>query len=122
MATRQIVGWSMADHLRTELCTGALVMALQRWQQQSGLIRAVLHRTAALIDFRSGGLRSENYAAMPVLTCSCLRAPGPGCDSEAEGRRGLVQFQSGPQQMCSQEQRLDGPVAASGRIVAVIFE
>jgi transposase InsO family protein len=38
MATRQIVGWSMADHLRAELCTAALVMALQRWQPAKGLI------------------------------------------------------------------------------------
>ena len=38
MATRQIVGWSMADHLRAELCTAALVMALQRWQPATGLI------------------------------------------------------------------------------------
>jgi putative transposase len=30
MATREIVGWSMADHLRAELCIDALVMALQR--------------------------------------------------------------------------------------------
>jgi putative transposase len=32
MATRQIVGWSMADHLRAGLCIDALVMALQRCQ------------------------------------------------------------------------------------------
>jgi putative transposase len=32
MATRQIVGWAMADHLRAELCIDALVMALQRFQ------------------------------------------------------------------------------------------
>jgi putative transposase len=30
LATREIVGWSMADHLRAELCVDALVMALQR--------------------------------------------------------------------------------------------
>jgi transposase InsO family protein len=30
MATREIMGWSMADHLRAELCLDALVMALQR--------------------------------------------------------------------------------------------
>jgi transposase InsO family protein len=29
MCSRKIVGWSMADHLRTELCTDALNMALQ---------------------------------------------------------------------------------------------
>jgi transposase InsO family protein len=30
LATREILGWSMADHLRSELCLDALVMALQR--------------------------------------------------------------------------------------------
>jgi putative transposase len=38
MATREIVGWSMADHLRTQLCIDALVMALQRHSPPSGLI------------------------------------------------------------------------------------
>jgi transposase InsO family protein len=38
MATRQIVGWSMADHLRAELCIDALVMALQRCRPDKGLI------------------------------------------------------------------------------------
>jgi putative transposase len=38
MATRQIVGWSMADHLRAGLCVDALVMALQRYQPPEGLI------------------------------------------------------------------------------------
>ena len=38
MATRQIVGWSMADHLRAGLCTDALVMALQRCRPPRGLI------------------------------------------------------------------------------------
>src|SRR3954447_12498953 len=37
MATREIVGWSMADHLRAELCIDALVMALQRHPPSSGL-------------------------------------------------------------------------------------
>jgi transposase InsO family protein len=32
MATRQIVGWSMADHLKADLCVATLVMALQRWR------------------------------------------------------------------------------------------
>ena len=39
MATREIVGWSMAEHLRTELCTAALVMALQRCRPARGLIQ-----------------------------------------------------------------------------------
>ncbi len=38
MATREIVGWSMADHLRAELCIDALVMALQRCRPLPGLI------------------------------------------------------------------------------------
>jgi transposase InsO family protein len=38
MATRQIVGWSMADHLKADLCIDALIMALQRWQPGKGLI------------------------------------------------------------------------------------
>jgi transposase InsO family protein len=38
MATREIVGWSMADHLRAGLCVDALVMALQRCRPPEGLI------------------------------------------------------------------------------------
>jgi transposase InsO family protein len=38
MATREIVGWSMADHLRAGLCVDALVMALQRCCPPEGLI------------------------------------------------------------------------------------
>ncbi len=38
MATREVVGWSMADHLRAGLCVDALVMALQRCDPPEGLI------------------------------------------------------------------------------------
>src|SRR3954452_14538077 len=38
LATREIVGWSMADHLRAELCVDALVMALQRRRPDPGLV------------------------------------------------------------------------------------
>src|SRR3712207_4662642 len=38
MATREIVGWSMADHLLAELTCDALVMAIQRRQPPAGLI------------------------------------------------------------------------------------
>ena len=51
MATREIVGWSMADHLRAKLCVDALVMALQRCQPGDGLIhhsdRGVQYASAA---------------------------------------------------------------------------
>ena len=38
LATREIVGWSIADHLRAGLCVDALVMALQRRRPEHGLI------------------------------------------------------------------------------------
>jgi transposase InsO family protein len=38
LATREIVGWSMADHLGAGLCVDALVMALQRRRPEAGLI------------------------------------------------------------------------------------
>ena len=38
LATREIVGWSMADHLRAGLCVDALVMALQHRRPGPGLI------------------------------------------------------------------------------------
>jgi len=38
LATRKIVGWSMRDHMRTELPLAALVMATQRQRPAEGLI------------------------------------------------------------------------------------
>jgi putative transposase len=38
MATREIVGWSMADHLRSSLCEDALMMAIQHRAPPQGLI------------------------------------------------------------------------------------
>jgi transposase InsO family protein len=38
LCSRRIVGWSMAEHLRAELCTGALEMALQQRRPAAGLI------------------------------------------------------------------------------------
>jgi putative transposase len=38
MATREIVGWSMANHLRAELACDALLMAIRRRQPPRGLI------------------------------------------------------------------------------------
>lgn len=36
--SRKIVGWAMRDHMRTELCLAALMMAVQRQRPSSGLI------------------------------------------------------------------------------------
>jgi len=38
LATREIVGWAMAEHLKAGLCIDALVMALQRCHPPRGLI------------------------------------------------------------------------------------
>ena len=38
LATRQIVGWSMADHLKAGLCVDALVMAIRRHGPPPGLV------------------------------------------------------------------------------------
>jgi len=38
LCSRKIVGWSMADHLRAELCTGALDMALKNRRPSQGLL------------------------------------------------------------------------------------
>ena len=53
MATRQIVGWAMADHLRAELCTDALVMALQQCRPAHGLVH---HRDRG-VQYASGPYR-----------------------------------------------------------------
>ena len=39
MATREIVGWSMADHLRADLACDALLMAVRHRQPPRGLIQ-----------------------------------------------------------------------------------
>jgi putative transposase len=38
LCSRRIIGWSMAEHLRTELCTDALEMALRSRRPASGLV------------------------------------------------------------------------------------
>jgi putative transposase len=53
MATRQIVGWAMADHLRAELCTDALVMALQQCRPARGLV----HHSDRGAQYASGPYR-----------------------------------------------------------------
>ena len=50
MATREIVGWAMDDHLRAELCERALLMAIQRRQPSKGLIH---HSDSQWIDASS---------------------------------------------------------------------
>jgi putative transposase len=53
MATREIVGWSMAEHLRAGLCVDALVMALHRCRPGPGLI----HHSDRGVQYASGPYR-----------------------------------------------------------------
>jgi transposase InsO family protein len=50
LCSRKIVGWSMADHLRTELCSNALQMALQSRRPGAGLI----HHSDRGVQYASG--------------------------------------------------------------------
>lgn len=50
LCSRRIVGWSMADHLRTDLCADALRMALGRRRPGSGL----LHHSDRGVQYASG--------------------------------------------------------------------
>ena len=50
LCSRRIVGWSMADHLRTELCLDALGMALRSRKPGDGLI----HHSDRGVQYASG--------------------------------------------------------------------
>ncbi len=65
-ATREIVGWSMANHLRAELCCDALRMALERRRPVQGLI---LHSDRG-VQYASGGYRKIIHRAKLVQSMS----------------------------------------------------
>ncbi len=50
LCSRKIVGWAMAEHLRTELCTEALSMALEARKPAAGL----LHHSDRGVQYASG--------------------------------------------------------------------
>jgi transposase InsO family protein len=54
LATREIVGWAMADHLTSGLCIDALVMALQRDRPPRGLI----HHSDRGVQYAAGPYRA----------------------------------------------------------------
>jgi putative transposase len=66
LATREIVGWSMADHLKAGLCIDALVMALQRCQPPRGLI----HHSDRGVQYASGPYRAvlERHGIQPSMS------------------------------------------------------
>ena len=49
MATREIVGWAMEDHMRAELCCDALKMALGRRDPVPGLVHHSDRDTSTLV-------------------------------------------------------------------------
>ncbi len=53
MATREIVGWSMADHLKSSLCEDALTMAIQHHAPPAGLI----HHSDRGVQYACGSYR-----------------------------------------------------------------
>jgi hypothetical protein len=78
MATCQIVGWSMANHLRADLCIDALVMALQRCQPARSLIHhsdrgvqggfkwSSQHRALSAFRYRSSGHSTSYFRWQPL--------------------------------------------------------
>jgi transposase InsO family protein len=55
LATREVLGWSMADHLRAELCVDALVMAIRRHGPPP---RGLIHHSDRGVQYASGPYRA----------------------------------------------------------------
>jgi putative transposase len=66
LATRAIVGWAMADHLKPGLCIDALVMALQRCSPPRGLI----HPSDRGVQYASGPYQAglERHGIQPSMS------------------------------------------------------
>jgi putative transposase len=75
LATREIVGWSMADHLRADLCTDALVMALQRRRPEPGLI----HHSDRGVQ---GGFKRSSQRVVCRRSGAMRQTPRPGFSSQ----------------------------------------
>jgi transposase InsO family protein len=68
LCSRRVVGWAMADHLRTELCLEALGMALASRRPGAGLI----HHSDRGVQYASGDYREK--LAERGITCSMSRS------------------------------------------------
>ena len=72
MATREIVGWAMDDHLRSELCCDALNMALGR----RGPVPGLIHHSDRGVQYAGGEYRkligSARIAQSMSRTGQCL--------------------------------------------------
>jgi transposase InsO family protein len=69
MATREIVGWSMAGHLQAGLCVDALVMALQRCRPPEGLVH---HSDSKYLPASVAG-RPDPHSDGPVSVVGAAR-------------------------------------------------
>jgi putative transposase len=77
--SRRIVGWAMADHLRAELVTDALQMALTHRRPARGLI---WHSDQGS---QGGFNRSSQHLVMEVVRDGCWEASaGDSCDARAD--------------------------------------
>ena len=68
LATREILGWSMAEHLRAELCRDALVMALQRHGRPP---RGLVHHSDRGVQYASEPYRAvlERHGITQSMSC-----------------------------------------------------
>jgi putative transposase len=78
LATREIVGWSMADHLRGELARDALLLAIRRRRPPRGLV----HHADRGVQYACGEYRA--ILARHGLRCSMSRR-GNCLDCESVG-------------------------------------
>lgn len=70
LCTRKIVGWAMADHLRAELCTSALAMALARRDPPADA--GLIHHSDRGVQYACGEYR--DLLAARGIACSMSRA------------------------------------------------
>ena len=108
MATREVLGWSMADHRRAELCVDALVMAIQRHgppprgliqhsdrgvQYASGPYRAVLERHGIVQSMSRRGDPLDN-APMESFFASLKKELVHDADfaTRAQARTAIVEY------------------------------
>lgn len=68
--SRRIVGWGMADHLRTELCTDALAMAVRARDPAPGA--GLVHHSDRGVQYASGDY--QRLLRDRGITCSMSRA------------------------------------------------
>ena len=67
LCSRKIIGWSMTDHLRTQLCLEALQMAIQQRHPQAGL----LHHSDRGVQYADGDYQQQLKAL--GIRCSMSR-------------------------------------------------